>query len=152
MISVLQLPPRARSTNSKTSGRPGVLTVHSTGPGNSLGTRVAECTTAPRDTQRRDATRRFLPQLVDLAMRTGAAGLTLSTSVRIMAGRQDFSRVLKEQRMNFRQFVDLNASSFRVQIQGNASKIFALPAAAARIKERADGTLLQLEHLRPIRE
>ena len=66
-----------------------------------------------------------------------------------MAGRTDFSRVLKEKRMNFRQFVDLNATSFRVQIQGNASKIFALPAATARTRERLDGTLMHFERLRP---
>ena len=69
-----------------------------------------------------------------------------------MASRQDFSRVLKQQRMNFRQFLDVHPGNFRLQIQGNASKIYALPQAAARLKERADGTLLQFERLRPIRE
>jgi len=107
---------------------------------------------APRDTQRRDATRRFLPQLVDLAMRAKAAGLTLSTAGRMMAGRADFSRVLKEQRMTFKQFVDVHGSNFRVQHRANASKIFALSAAAARIRQRADGTLMHFERLRPIRE
>ena len=54
--------------------------------------------------------------------------------------------------MTFRQFLDVHPGNFRLQIQGNASKIFALPAATARIKARADGTLLQFERLRPIRE
>ena len=69
-----------------------------------------------------------------------------------MAARQDFSRILKEQRMTFRQFVDLNNTTFRVKIQGNASKIYALPAATARTRERPDGTLMQFDRLRPIRE
>ena len=85
-------------------------------------------------------------------MRAGAAGLTLSQAGRMIAGRADFSRVLKEQRMTFKQFVDIHHGNFRVQHQANSSKIYALPAAAARIKERADGTLLQFKRLRPIRE
>ena len=85
-------------------------------------------------------------------MRAGAAGLTLSTAGRMMAGRADFSRVLKEKRVTFEQFVDVHGSSFRGQHRANASKIFALPAATARLKQRADGTLLQFERLRPMRE
>ena len=42
--------------------------------------------------------------------------------------------------------------TFRVKIQGNASKIYALPAATARTRERPDGTLMQFDRLRPIRE
>ena len=42
--------------------------------------------------------------------------------------------------------------TFRVKIQGNASKIYALPAATARTRERPDGTLMQFDRLRPVRE
>ena len=41
-----------------------------------------------------------------------------------MARRQRFSNALKQQRMTFKQFVQLNAALFRVQIQANATKIF----------------------------
>ena len=85
-------------------------------------------------------------------MRAGAAGLTLSTAGRMMAGRADLSRVLKEQRMTFKQFVDFHGGNFRIQHQANASKIFALPAAAARSRKKFDGTLMHFERLRPIRE
>ena len=64
----------------------------------------------------------------------------------------DFSRILKEYRMTFRQFLDVHPGNFNVQIRGNASRVYALPAATQRIKQRADGTLLQFERLRPIRE
>ena len=77
--------------------------------------------------------------------------MTLQLAARTMASRQDFSRVLKQQRMSFRQFIDAHPGNFRLQIQGNASKLYALPAATARIKQRADGTLLQFERLRPMR-
>ena len=78
--------------------------------------------------------------------------MTLALAGRTMAGRADFSRVLKEQRMTFKQFVDIHAGNLRVQHQANASKIFALPAAAARSRQRLDGTLMHFERLRPIRE
>ena len=67
-----------------------------------------------------------------------------------MAAKEGFSRTLKEQRMNFRQFVDLNDSNFRVVRKGNANKIYIVPDAAARIKERPDGTLVQYQRLRLI--
>jgi len=108
--------------------------------------------TAPRDTQRLEATRKFLPDLIQIVMRMGSAGMNLALAGRSMAARQGFSRTLKEQRMTFRQFVDLNNTTFRVKIQGNASKIYALPAATARTRERPDGTLMQFDRLRPIRE
>ena len=57
--------------------------------------------------------------------------------------------VLKEQRMTFRQFLDVHPGNFRVKIQGNASKVFALPAATARSRERPDGTLVHFDRLRP---
>ena len=78
-----------------------------------------------------------------------------------MARRQGFSNALKQQRMTFKQFVQVNAAHFRVQIQANASKIFMSASdeaarksdfAAAHAKERADGTLMQFQRLRPIRE
>ena len=97
--------------------------------------------TAPRDAQRRTATQRFVPDLMQMVMRAGTAGMTLALAGRNMAKKLDFTRTLREQKMTFRQFVDLNADSFRVQIQGNASKIFANSDAAARTQTRADGTL-----------
>ena len=108
--------------------------------------------TAPRDAQRRDATKRFLPQLLDIVMRAGSGGMTLALAGRTMAAKQDFSRVLKEQRMTFRQFLDVHPGNFNVQIRGNASKVYAVPAAAARTRERPDGTLVHFARLRPIRE
>ena len=78
--------------------------------------------------------------------------MTLALAGRAMGSRADFSRVLKEQRMTFKQFVDIHGGNFRVQHQANASKIFALPAAAARSRQRLDGTLMHFERLRPIRE
>ena len=70
-----------------------------------------------------------------------------------MAGREGFSRTLKEQRMSFKHFVDLNSEHFRVRTQANASKIYAAPLTdAAHTKQRADGTLMQFQRLKPIRE
>ena len=84
-------------------------------------------------------------------MRAGTAGMTLALAGRNMAKKQNFTRTLREQKMTFRQFVDLNADSFRVQIQGNASKIFANSDAAARTQTRADGTLAMFSRLRRAR-
>ena len=78
--------------------------------------------------------------------------MTLQLAARTMASRQDFSRVLKQQRMSFRHFIDAHPGNFRLQIQGNASKIFALPAATERSRERPDGTLVRFQRLKPIRE
>ena len=64
----------------------------------------------------------------------------------------DFSRILKEYRMTFRQFLDVHPGNFRVQIRGNASRVYALHAATERSRERPDGTLVQFARLRPIRE
>jgi hypothetical protein len=82
-------------------------------------------------------------------MRMGTDGATISNAGRLMAGKEGFSKTLREQRMSFRQFVNLHASSFRVVNQGNASKIFIAQAAAAR-KAKPDGTLMQFQRLRPI--
>ena len=105
---------------------------------------------APRDTQRLEATRRFLPDLIQIVMRMGSDGATISNAGRLMAGKEGFSKTLREQRMSFRQFVNTHASSFRVVNQGNASKIFIAQAAAARTKAKPDGTLVQFQRLRPI--
>ena len=78
-----------------------------------------------------------------IVMRAGQDGMTLTLAGRTMAAKEGFTRTLKEQRMTFRQFVDLNADTFRLQIRGNASKIFvASDAARAR---RQDGTLAQFQ-------
>ena len=69
-----------------------------------------------------------------------------------MAAKQDFSRVLKEQRMTFRQFLDVHPGNFNVQIRGNASRVYAMPAATERSRERPDGTLVHFGRLRPMRE
>ena len=121
VISVFQLLPPARSTKSKHPAGRAFDRGHSSGPGDYLRTFGVECIAAPRDTQRRDATRQFLPQLVDLVARAGSAGMTLQLAARTMASRQDFSRVLKQHRMNFRQFLDVHPGNFRLQILGNAS-------------------------------
>ena len=81
-------------------------------------------------------------------MRAGTNGMTLALAGRTMAARQDFTRVLKEQRMTFRQLVDLHAGTFRTAIRGNASKIFVSSDAAARSRLRPDGTLMQFQRLR----
>ena len=73
--------------------------------------------------------------------------MTLALAGRTMAARQDFTRVLKAQRMTFRQFLDLNADSFRTAIRANASKIFVTPDAATRTRQR-DGTLTQFQRRR----
>ena len=108
--------------------------------------------TAPRDAQRRDATKRFLPQLVDLLLRAGSSGMNLALAGRTMAAKQDFSRILKEYRMTFRQFLDVHPGNFNVQIRGNASRVYAMPAATERSRTKPDGTLVQFARLRPIRE
>ena len=105
--------------------------------------------TAPREAQRRIAMQRFVPDLMQMVMRAGTAGITLALAGRNMAKKPEFTRTLREQKMTFRQFVDLNADSFRLQIQGTASKIFAIPDAAAKTKARADGTLAMFQRLRP---
>ena len=114
---------------------------------------VQEKGSVPRDNQRRAATDKFLPFLLQVARRAGDTGLTISNAGKMMAGREGFSRTLKEQRMSFKHFVDLNSEHFRVRTQANASKIYAAPLTdAAHTKERADGTLMQFQRLRPIRE
>ena len=107
---------------------------------------------APRDGRRRQATQRFVPELMQIVMRAGSQGMTLALAGRTMAAKEGFTRTLREQRMSFRQFVDLNADSFRLQIQGNASKIFATTDAATRTRQRPDGTLAQFQRLRPMRD
>ena len=56
--------------------------------------------------------------------------------------------------MTFKQFVQVNAAQFRVQVQANASKLFMAASdeatrksdfAAAHAKGRADGTLMQFQ-------
>ena len=74
--------------------------------------------------------------------------MTLALAGRTMAARQDFTRTLKQQRMTFRQLVDLHADTFRTVIRGNASKIFVNRDAAARSRFRPDGTLTQFQRLR----
>ena len=83
-----------------------------------------------------------------IVMRAGAEGMTLALAGRVMAAKEGFTRTLREQRMTFRQFVDLNADTFRTVIRANASKLFVTPEAAARTRQRPDGTLLQFQRLR----
>ena len=106
--------------------------------------------THARDAQRRNATQRFVPELMQIVMRAGSDGMTLALAGRTMAAKEGFTRTLREQRMTFRQFVDLNADTFRLQIRGNASKSFVTPEAAARTRQRPDGTLMQFQRLRRI--
>ena len=83
-------------------------------------------------------------------MRSNASNLApeiLALAGRTMAAKEGFTRTLREQRMTFRQFVDLN-DAFRLQIRGNASKIFVSSDAAARSRLRPDGTLMQFQRLR----
>ena len=87
------------------------------------------------------------PELMQIVMRAGSDGMTLALAGRTMAAKEGFTRTLREQRMNFRQFVDLNSDTFRLQIRGNASKIFVTPEAAARTRQRPD-TLMQFQRLR----
>jgi transposase InsO family protein len=108
--------------------------------------------TAPRDAQRRTATQRFVPELMQIVLRAGSDGMTLALAGRTMAAKEGFTRTLREQRMTFRQFVDLNADTFRLQIRGNASKILVTPEAAAQTRQRPDGTLMQFQRLRPLRD
>ena len=93
-------------------------------------------------------TRSRQPELMQIIMRAGSDGMTLALAGRTMAAKDGFTRSLREQRMNFRQFVDLNADTFRTLIRGNASKILVTPEAAARTRQRPDGTLMQFQRLR----
>ena len=104
--------------------------------------------TAPRDTRRREATQRFLQDLLGIVLRAGSDGVTLALAGRYMREKQGFARTLREQRMTFKQFVDLNADNFRTVIRGTASKIFATPHAIAKTGRRLDGTLVQYQRLR----
>ena len=121
---------------------------------------VQQRSVAPRDAQRKAATDTFLPALIQAVRSAGDTGMTLSNAGKMMARRQGFSNALKQQRMTFKQFVQVNAAHFRVQIQANASKIFMSASDevarksgfAAHAKERPDGTLMQFQRLRPIRE
>ena len=101
--------------------------------------------TAPRDAQRREATQRFVPELMGIVMRAGTEGMTLALAGRTMAAKEGFARTLREQRMTFRQFVELHADAFRTVIRGNASKIFVTPDAARSRLRDADGTLAQFQ-------
>ena len=90
------------------------------------------------------ATDRFLPALVQIVRRMGNEGVTLSHAGKLMAQREGFSRVLKEQRMTFRQFVGLFEHRFRVKTQGTASKIhMSADDVEARTREKPEGTLMQ---------
>jgi len=104
---------------------------------------------APRDAQRREATQRFVPDLMQIVMRKGTDGMTLALAGRTMASKEGFTRSLKEQRMNFKQFVNLH-DSFRTVIRGNASKLFVTANAASKTKLRPDGTLMQFQRLQRI--
>ena len=91
-----------------------------------------------------------MAELTQIVMRMRSEGLTISNAGRIMASKESFTRTLRDQRMSFKQFVDLNASDFRVVNRGNASKIFIAQQAAIRTRQKPDGTLVQFQRLRPI--
>ena len=69
------------------------------------------------------ATQRFAPQLMQIVLRAGNSGATLSAAARAMAAKQGFTKALRDERMTFRQFAD--AHDFRVESKGAASRVFA---------------------------
>ena len=86
---------------------------------------------------------------MQIVMRAGSANMILALAGRTIAGKEGFTRTLKEQRMRLRLFADIHATNFQEVIRGNASKIFIASEAAARTRQRPDGKLLQFQRLRP---
>ena len=91
---------------------------------------------------------RFMTTLLQIVRRAGAAGIAISALGRQMNNKEGFRRALKEQRMSFRQLIDLHASSFRIMGQGNASRITASQEDATQ-RENLDGTLMAFQRPRP---
>ena len=108
---------------------------------------------APRDQQRRQATLRFMPALLQIVRNAGDGGIAMSLLGRQMNAKEGFKRTLREQRMSFKQLIALHAPSFRLVGRGNATRISASEQdVAQRTRERPDGTLMQYQRLRPLRD
>ena len=77
---------------------------------------------ATRDYRRRWATGKFLDKLIKFVMRKGNEGVSLSGAAKEMARKEGFKRALSDQRMNFKQFVQL-WPEFRIIGSGTAMKV-----------------------------
>jgi len=107
---------------------------------------------APRDQQRRQALQRFIPAILQIVRNAGNAGIAMSNLGRQMNAKEGFTRTLREQRMSFKQAIDLHAHHFQVSGRGNATRISASAQdVEQRTKERPDGTLMQFQRLQPMR-
>ena len=93
-------------------------------------TRLVAGGSTVRDARQRDATERFLPELVAMVRRRGNKGITMALAGREMAQKPGFKAALREQRMNFARFVQVHGPTFRVVKAGNATRLFLATAPA----------------------
>ena len=75
---------------------------------------------ATRDYRRRWATGKFLDKLIEIVKRKD--GISLSSVAKEMTRKEGFKRALSDQRMNFKQFVQL-WPEFRIIGSGTAMKV-----------------------------
>ena len=73
-----------------------------------------------RDNRRRWATGKFLDKLTEIVKRND--GMSLSSAAKEMTRKEGFKRALSDQRMNFKQFVQL-WPEFRIIGSGTAMKV-----------------------------
>ena len=76
----------------------------------------------------------------------------MSNLGRQMNAKEGCNRTLREQRMSFKQMIDLHSHHFQIIGRGNLTRISASAQdVAQKTKERPDGTLMHFQRLQPIR-